>query len=63
MIGCVVGFGIDGQVRSLERGQIETRDYLRIAQSEWAAGRDVNLTEDAHVLIRWHRIPVYPRPA
>src|SRR5437870_3990527 len=47
----------------LKRRQVEMRDYLRIAQGEWAAGRDVNITEDAHVLIRRHRVPVDPRPA
>src|SRR5260370_22641300 len=62
MIGGVVRLGIYRQMRSFERGQIEVRDGLWITECERHAAGEIDLTEDAHVLIRRHWIPINPGP-
>src|SRR5260370_34130246 len=62
MIGGVVRLGIYRQMRSFERGQIEVRDGLWITECERPAAGEIDLTEDAHVLIRRHWIPINPGP-
>src|SRR5258708_16952604 len=39
------------------------RDDLRITERDLPAAGEVNITEDSHVFIRRHRVPIDPGPA